>query len=150
MAKKKTKKTLENLLTTTATKGKGKDKKEVSPDFKVTVATDRPAPTMTIQADDNEALDFTVVGNKIVPHFDNADASGMNMAEARDCLMRGERVAREGWNGKGMYLEAQFPNDKSKMTEPYVYMKTADGGLIPWMCSQADFFAGDWLIVPTK
>ena len=59
-------------------------------------------------------------------------------------LRAGNRVTRPGWNGKGMYLEGQFPDAHSKMTKPYVYMRTAQGDLIPWNCSQADFFANDW------
>lgn len=58
----------------------------------------------------------------------------------------GARVCRSGWNGKGMWLEIQVPDEHSKMTEPYVYMKTAQDGLIPWLCSQADLLAIDWEI----
>lgn len=62
-------------------------------------------------------------------------------------LRNGQRVARTGWNGKGMWLALQVPDEHSKMTEPYVYMKTAQGGLIPWLCSQADLLATDWVVV---
>ena len=61
-------------------------------------------------------------------------------------MRNGAKVMRRGWNGKGMYLELQVPDANSKMTEPYVYMKTAQGGLIPWLCSQADLLAIDWEI----
>lgn len=61
-------------------------------------------------------------------------------------LHGGFRVARSGWNGKNMWLELQAPDAHSKMTEPYVYMKTAQDGLIPWLCSQADLLAFDWNI----
>jgi len=61
-------------------------------------------------------------------------------------LNDGKKVCRHGWNGKNMYLELQRPDEHSKMTEPYVYMKTAQGGLIPWLCSQADLLAVDWEI----
>lgn len=128
--------------------GKGKTRKEVTPDFIVEVNTERAGVQLSIGTDDDDTvLDFTVVGNKIIPHFTNTDASGMDMGEARECLLRGDRVAREGWNGKDMYLECQMPDENSKMTQPYVYMKTADDELIPWLCSQADFFAGDWMVV---
>jgi Protein of unknown function (DUF2829) len=63
---------------------------------------------------------------------------------ARMALESGERVQRAGWNGKGMYLELQVPDAHSKMTLPYVYMKTAQGDLVPWLCSQTDFLAEDW------
>lgn len=56
----------------------------------------------------------------------------------------GNRVARAGWNGKNMYLELQVPDAHSKMTLPYVYMRTAQGDLVPWLCSQTDLLATDW------
>lgn len=59
-------------------------------------------------------------------------------------LHNGGRVRRSGWNGKGMFLELQRPDDHSKMTLPYVYMSTVDGRLVPWLCSQTDLLATDW------
>ena len=56
------------------------------------------------------------------------------------------RVRRAGWNGKGMYLELQVPDEHSKMTLPYVYMRTVQGDLVPWLCSQTDLLATDWEI----
>jgi hypothetical protein len=56
----------------------------------------------------------------------------------------GGRVRRSGWNGKGMWLELQRPDDNSKMTLPYVFMSTAQGDLVPWLCSQSDLLASDW------
>ena len=34
-------------------------------------------------------------------------------------LKEGKKVARTGWNGKGIYLELQRPDEHSKMTLPY-------------------------------
>lgn len=66
-------------------------------------------------------------------------------------MMRsGERVTRRGWNGKDMYLELQVPDAHSKMTLPYVYMKTATGDLVPWLCSQTDLLANDWMPYSTS
>jgi hypothetical protein len=62
-------------------------------------------------------------------------------------MQSGRRVARAGWNGRGMYLALQLPDAHSKMTLPYVYMKTADNMLVPWLCSQTDLLAVDWDIV---
>lgn len=59
-------------------------------------------------------------------------------------LQNGEKVRRSGWNGKGMWLELQTPDDSSKMTLPYVYISTAQGDLVPWLCSQTDLLATDW------
>ncbi len=61
-------------------------------------------------------------------------------------LRGGSKVRRSGWNGKGMYLELQVPDEHSKMTLPYVYMKTVQGDLVPWLCSQTDLLATDWEI----
>lgn len=55
------------------------------------------------------------------------------------------RVQRMGWNGKGMYLEMQRPDANSKMTLPYVYMRTVQGDLVPWLASQTDLLACDWI-----
>jgi len=59
----------------------------------------------------------------------------------------GQKVCRDGWNGKGMYLMLQIPDINSKMTLPYVYMRTAQGDLVPWLCSQTDLLASDWCVV---
>ena len=61
-------------------------------------------------------------------------------------LWNAKRVRRAGWNGKGMWLALQIPDQNSKMTLPYVYMSTAQGALVPWLCSQADLLAIDWEI----
>jgi hypothetical protein len=62
-------------------------------------------------------------------------------------MQNGDKVARSGWNGKSMYLALQVPDTNSKMTLPYVYMYTAQGDLVPWLCSQTDLLATDWSIV---
>lgn len=61
-------------------------------------------------------------------------------------LKRGNRITRQGWNGKNMWVEIQQPDDYSKMTLPYIYMKTVNGDLVPWLASQTDILADDWLI----
>ena len=72
----------------------------------------------------------------------------LNIGDVLNILNNGGRACRAGWNGKGMWLEKQNPDAHSKMTEPYTYMRTAQGGLIPWLCSQADFYATDWMHLP--
>ena len=68
----------------------------------------------------------------------------MDIGGAIETLREGEKVRRKGWNGKGMWLELQKPDENSKMTLPYVYMSTAQGDLVPWLCSQTDLLATDW------
>lgn len=71
----------------------------------------------------------------------------MNFGDALHTLRNGGRVAREGWNGKGMYLALQTPDEHSKMRRPYIYMKPVDDELVPWVASQTDLLATDWQIV---
>jgi Protein of unknown function (DUF2829) len=71
----------------------------------------------------------------------------MGIGEAVKNLLDGSRVTRAGWNGAHMYLELQVPDAHSKMTLPYVFMRTAQGDLVPWTCSQTDLLAIDWTIV---
>lgn len=71
----------------------------------------------------------------------------MNFGDALFNLKAGEKVTRRGWNGKGMWLALQIPDAHSKMSLPYIYMKTADDKLVPWLASQTDVLAEDWVIV---
>ena len=70
----------------------------------------------------------------------------MNFGEAIASMRRGEVVARQGWNGQGMWLALQVPDEHSKMTQPYIYIKTVQDDLVPWLASQADMLAEDWVI----
>lgn len=71
----------------------------------------------------------------------------MTFGLALEAMKQGKKVQRQGWNGKNMWLKIQFPDEHSKMTEPYIYMCTVQGGLIPWLASQADMLADDWQII---
>lgn len=63
---------------------------------------------------------------------------------ALNLVKQRKRVAREGWNGKGMYIEMQVPDEHSKMQKPYLYICCVDGQFVPWVASQTDILANDW------
>ena len=67
--------------------------------------------------------------------------------QALTYMREGGVIARKGWNGKGMWLKLQKPDAHSKMTLPYIYMKTAQGDLVPWLASQTDILGTDWVFV---
>ncbi len=67
-----------------------------------------------------------------------------DFAEALSYLQEGDVVCRQGWNGKNMWLRLQTPDMNSKMTLPYIYMRTAQGQNVPWLASQTDLLAQDW------
>ena len=85
----------------------------------------------------------------------------MNFGKAIEELKLGNKVSRQGWNGKGMFLALAYPhyadgrksssiefNHKFKDVESslanFIVMKTADNKLIPWLASQTDVLAEDW------
>jgi hypothetical protein len=78
---------------------------------------------------------------------------GTNFGEALLALKGGNRVARSGWNGAGLWLTLQVPDAHSKMTLPYIYMsyphdaKNTPGARVPWLASQTDLLAEDWALV---
>lgn len=86
----------------------------------------------------------------------------MNFGEALDLLKQGRRVAREGWNGKGMFLFLVpgsrfqvnrppllgiYPEGTAIGYRPHIDMKTAQGDIVPWVASQSDVLAEDWVLV---
>lgn len=80
----------------------------------------------------------------------------MNFGEAIELLKKGYRLRRRGWNGKGIFIELQVPDEHSKMTQPYIYIETtgletdnkeAPKGRVPWLASQTDMLANDWEMV---
>lgn len=95
---------------------------------------------------------------------------GMTFGMAIEAMKRGKKVARKGWNGKGMWLcvplcdgprkipavdiwgkpnaEYAEQNGGTAKVMPYVTMKTADGAIVMgWLASQTDMLAEDWEIV---
>lgn len=71
----------------------------------------------------------------------------LSFGQALNALEDGKKVQRSGWNGKGMWLNLQVPDEKSKMGYPYPYMKGVDDKLFPWNPNCLDIMAKDWQIV---
>lgn len=70
----------------------------------------------------------------------------MDFSRALEALKQGLPVSRTGWNGRGQWVSMQRPTKRSKMTLPYLYIKTKQGGQVPWLASQTDLLAEDWVI----
>ena len=92
----------------------------------------------------------------------------LNFGQAIEYLKQDKRVAREGWNGKGMWIalgqgnlslpSESFWNKHSRSFAeqnggtaevlPYILFKTSDNKiLMGWLASQTDILAEDWMIV---
>lgn len=87
----------------------------------------------------------------------------MNFGDALELLQNGNKVAREGWNGKGMWL-MYVPQSEVEIKQGTAYshagltgivkinghidMKTATSEMQPgWLASQTDMLAEDWAVV---
>lgn len=73
--------------------------------------------------------------------------SGMSFGLAIEAMKKGWRVARTGWNGKGMYAYLIPEHGVNPVCLPYIAMKTVDGKIVPWLASQTDMLADDWFMV---
>ena len=91
----------------------------------------------------------------------------MNFGQAIEALKEGKRVARKGWNGKGMYLwllpagmvkaewckeqhlkEVAEANGGEIEALGSIRMMTADRKILTgWLASQTDMLSEDWMIV---
>lgn len=89
----------------------------------------------------------------------------MTFSTALDEVKGGNKIARKGWNGKGMFVVYQkgypqgiainkntaeatgIPEGTVKSFRPYLMMYTAQGDFVPWVASQTDLLADDWEIV---
>lgn len=89
------------------------------------------------------------------------ETTGMSFGLAIEAMKMGRAVAREGWNGKEMFLyhvpAAAYPpstevakaafHGENVPYGAYIAMKTAQGNVVPWLASQTDMLADDWYIV---
>ena len=83
----------------------------------------------------------------------------MDYSDALRLIKSGKRVSRAGWNGKGMFVFLVPGSEFEVNREPlksilgagtmvryhgHIDMQTADGIIVPWLCSQTDALAEDW------
>lgn len=86
----------------------------------------------------------------------------MTFSEALDLIKQGHRLQRSGWNGKSMFIFLVNGSVFRVNREPllsilgegtevtyhaHIDMRTADGQIVPWLCSQTDMLANDWQII---
>ena len=77
-------------------------------------------------------------------------STNLNFGQAIQALKHGKRVAREGWNGKNMWLEYN-DNDMQMYKEfkavPFIGLKTPKNTFVAWNASQEDALSEDWIIL---
>lgn len=83
---------------------------------------------------------------------------GCTFGHAVELMKSGFKVARKGWNGKGMYIEyvdhkewnsssLERPWTADLEPRPWLGIKTVDDQFMPWVPSQSDVLAEDWVIL---
>ena len=90
--------------------------------------------------------------------------SAMTFGQAIEMLKLGKKVARKGWNGKGMWIVLIHPvhncvpehphwdcpdmcRENTHALLPFIGLKSADSRFVPWLASQTDVLATDWEII---
>ena len=63
--------------------------------------------------------------------------TALSFGHAIVALKEGKKVARAGWNGKGMWLRCINGRD----------VQLHNNGFSPWLASQTDVLADDWQII---
>lgn len=80
---------------------------------------------------------------------------GCSFGHAVELIKIGHRLARKGWNGKGMYITLvsgeYWSLDKHENSicekRDWLGIKTIDNQFMPWVPSQSDVLAEDWIIL---
>lgn len=105
--------------------------------------------------------------------YESVKSEGLSFSKAIAAMKEGHRVARAGWNGKGMWIaisgskralmkvvtESFWQKYRKPTSEelakdpinelPFVMMWTATNEVLSgWLASQTDMLADDWMVLP--
>lgn len=80
--------------------------------------------------------------------FQPVAGAGLEFGAALAVLRGGGRVARAGWNGRGMFVfhVSGVTGGSGPGMRPYLALRTVDGDVVPWVASQTDLLASDWAV----
>jgi len=72
----------------------------------------------------------------------------MNFGQAIEALKDGKKVARKGWNGKGMYIQLNKGGDyEFSEILPFFVIKNVLNSFNTWVPSVPDILAEDWEVI---
>ena len=100
-------------------------------------------------------------GNGLTVNDGSISITRMDFGDALHAIKDGKKVARKGWNGRGMFIYYVPPGNYAPCTDiarsltknglvpygDYIAIKTAQGNVVPWTPSQTDVLADDWVII---
>ena len=70
---------------------------------------------------------------------------GMPFGLALEAMKKGKSVRLPQWQ-EDIKIKAQFPDENSKMTAPYLYVESRFG-MVPWKETMIELFSDDWEII---
>lgn len=109
---------------------------------------------MFVDRDGDPTSDATCddVARRLIQHVEKRMEPMMTFGQAIEALKAGKRVSRTGWNGRGMRIGLERPDPdvptRGPMTLPYIFIRTVNGDHVPWVASQTDMLAEDWVEAP--
>lgn len=69
----------------------------------------------------------------------------MNFGQAFEQVKQGKSMRLPQWS-KDVVIRAQYPDEHSKMTAPYLYVESRFG-CVPWKETNIELFAENWEVV---
>ena len=69
----------------------------------------------------------------------------MNFGDAFEEVKKGKSMRLPQWQ-EDVQIRAQYPDEFSKMTAPYLYVESRFGN-VPWKETMIELFSEDWMIV---
>ena len=73
------------------------------------------------------------------------EVSGVSFGLALEAMKKGKGARLPKWS-EDVIIRAQFPDEHSKMTAPYLYVESRFGR-VPWKETMIELFSDDWEIV---
>lgn len=73
------------------------------------------------------------------------EASGVSFGLALEAMKKGKGARLPKWS-EDVIIRAQFPDEHSKMTAPYLYVESRFGR-VPWKETMIELFSDEWEIV---
>ncbi len=82
---------------------------------------------------------------KKIARANDAALNGHTFSEALEAMKKGFGARLPHWSSD-VVIRAQFPDEHSKMTHPYLYVESRNGR-VPWRETVVEMFSEDWEIV---
>lgn len=73
------------------------------------------------------------------------EATKFTFGEALELVKKGRGMRLPQWSPE-VVIRAQYPDEHSKMTAPYLYVESRFGK-VPWKETMIELFSNDWVVI---